>query len=40
MKNKYDKFYSSRSALARIYCTPKRHKFSSSDSLPKLRLIV
>ena len=28
------------SAPARIYGTPKMHKFSSSDSLPKLRPIV
>ena len=40
MKNKYDKLYFSGSALARIYCTPKMHKFSSSESLPKLCPIV
>ena len=28
------------SAHAHIYCTRKMHKFSSSDSFPKLRLIV
>ena len=28
------------SALARIYRIPKMHKFSSSDSFPKLRPIV
>ena len=36
----YDKFYPSGSAPARIYGTPKMHNFSSSDSFPKLRLIV
>ena len=36
----YDKLYPSGSAPARIYGTPKMHKFSSSDSFPKLRLIV
>ena len=36
----YDKFYSSGSAPARIYGTAKAHKLSSSDSFPKLRLIV
>ena len=36
----YDKLYPSGSAPARIYGTPKRHKFSSSDSFPKLRPIV
>ena len=36
----YDKLYPSCSAPARIYSTPKMHKFSSSDSFPKLRLIV
>ena len=36
----YDKLYPSSSALARIYGTPKIHKFSSSDSFPKLRPIV
>ena len=36
----YDKLYPSGSATARIYGTPKMHKFSSTDSLPKLRLIV
>ena len=33
----YDKLYPSGSAPARIYGTPKMHKFSSSDSFPKLR---
>ena len=33
----YDKSYPSGSAPARIYGTPKMHKFSSSDSFPKLR---
>ena len=32
--------YPSGSAPARIYGTPKRHKFSSSDSFPKLCPIV
>ena len=32
--------YPSGSAPARIYGTPKMHKFSSSDSFPKLFLIV
>ena len=36
----YDKLYPSGSALARIYGTPKMHKFSSSDSFPKLHPIV
>ena len=36
----YDKLYPSGSAPARIYGTPKMHKLSSSDSFPKLRLIV
>ena len=36
----YDKLFPSGSAPARIYSTPKMHKFSSSDSYPKLRLIV
>ena len=36
----YDKLYPSGSAPARIYGTPKMHKFSSSDSFPKLRRIV
>ena len=36
----YDKLYPSGSAPALIYGTPKMHKFSSSDSFPKLRPIV
>ena len=36
----YDKFYPSGSAPARIYGTPKMHKFSSSDLFPKRRPIV
>ena len=32
--------YPSGSAAARIYGTPEMHKFSSSDSFPKLRSIV
>ena len=40
-KIEYDKLYPFGSAPARIYdSTPKMHKFSSSDSFPKLRLIV
>ena len=38
--NEYDKFYPSDSALARIYGTPKMHRFSSSDSFPKSRPTV
>ena len=36
----YDKLYPCGSALARIYGTPKMHKFSSSDWFSKLRRIV
>ena len=36
----YDKLYPSGSAPVRVYGTPKMHKFSSSDSFPKLRPIV
>ena len=36
----YDKLYSSGSAPDRIYGTPKMHKFSASDSFPKLRPII
>ena len=39
-ENEYDKLYPSGSAPARIYGTPKMHKFSSIDSFPKLRPIV
>ena len=39
-ENEYDKLYLSGSAPARIYGTPKMHKFSSGDSFPQLRLIV
>ena len=35
-----DKLYSSGSAPARIYGTPKMHKFLPGDSFPKLRPIV
>ena len=35
-----DKLYPSGSSPARIYGTPKMHKFSSSDSFPKLRPIA
>ena len=40
MKFEYGNVYSSGSTPARIYGTPKMHKFSSSDSFPKLRPIV
>ena len=36
----YDTLYRSGSAPARIYGTPKMHKFLSSDSFPKLRPIA
>ena len=36
----YDKLYPSGFAPARIYGTPKMHKFSSIDSFTKLRPIV
>ena len=36
----YDKLYPSDSPPARIYGTPKMHKFSSSDSFPKRCPIV
>ena len=39
-ETEYDKLHPSGSAPARIYGTPKMHKFPSSDSLPKLCLIV
>ena len=39
-ENEYDKLYPSGSAPARIYGTPKMHKFSPSDPFPKLRPIV
>ena len=39
-QNEYDKLYLSGSAPARIYGTPKMHKFSPSDSFPKPCLIV
>ena len=38
-ETEYDELYSSSSAPARIYGIPKMHKFSSSDSFPKLRPI-
>ena len=38
--NEYDKLSPSCSAPACIYGTPKMSKFSSSDSIPKLCLIV
>ena len=39
-KNQYDKLYPSGSASARVYSSPKMHKFSAGDSFPKLRPIV
>ena len=39
-ENEYDKLYLSGSAPACIYGTPKMHKFSCSDSFPKLGPIV
>ena len=39
-ENEYDKLYPSGSAPTRIFGTPKMHKFSPSDSFPKLRPIV
>ena len=39
-ENEYDKLYPSGSAPARIYGTPKMHKFTSSDKFPKLCPIV
>ena len=38
-ENEY-KFDEHESATARIYGTPKMHKFSSSDTFPKIRPIV
>ena len=39
-KIEYDKLYPSGYPPACIYGTPEMHKFSSSDSVPKLRPIV
>ena len=39
-ENVYDKLYPSGSAPARIYGTPKMHKFSFNDTFPKLYPIV
>ena len=39
-ENEYDKLYLCGSAPARIYGTPKMHKFLTSDSFPNLRPIV
>ena len=39
-EKEFDKLYSSDSAPALIYGTPKMHKFFSSDSFPKHRPIV
>ena len=36
----YNKLHPSGSAPVSIYGTPKKHKFSSSDSFPKRRPIV
>ena len=38
--SEYDKLYPSGSVPARVYGTPKIHKFSSNDSFPKPRPIV
>ena len=39
-ESEYDKLCPSDSSSPRIYGTPKMHKFSSSDTFPKLRPIV
>ena len=39
-KNVYGKFYPSGFPPACIYGTPKMHRFSSSDSFPKLHSVV
>ena len=39
-ENEHDNLYPSGSAPARVYGTPKMHKFSSSDSFPKLCPVV
>ena len=39
-EDEYDKLYPSGFAPARIYGTPKMHKFSPRDSFPKLRPII
>ena len=39
-ESEYDKLYPSSSAPVHVYGIPKMHKFSSSDSFPKLHLIV
>ena len=39
-ENEYDTLYTSGSAPATIYRTPKIRKFSSSDSFPKLHPMV
>ena len=39
-KVEHNKLYPSGCAPTRIYGTPNLHKFSSSDSFPKLRLII
>ena len=38
--NEYDKLFPSGFARAHVYGTPKMHKFSSTDSFPKLSPIV
>ena len=38
-KIEYDKLYPCSSGPAHNYGTPKMHKFSSSDSFPKLRAL-
>ena len=39
-ETEYDKLYPSGFAPVHIYCIPQMHKFSSSDSFPKLRPVV
>ena len=39
-ENQYDKLYPSAFAPAGVYGTPKMHKFSSSNTFPKLCLII
>ena len=39
-ENEYEKLYPSGSTPTLIYGNPKMHKFPSSDSFPKLRLIL
>ena len=39
-ENEYDKLYPSGFALAHIFSAPKMHMFSSSDTFPKLCLLL